>query len=123
MKLQFKKGDKVRITNPGKTYSTYSDGFWELGFKNPYGNGSFPQGSECVVFGITSHPGSKLTLLGVRDKDGNESLISEDGVVLISSHTSLENEFDIIWEFCREMGMDITPSDVFKYLLRKIEKK
>jgi hypothetical protein len=95
MNSQFKKGDKVIITNPGKTYSTYSDGFRELGFKNPYGNGSFPQGSECVVFGITSHPGSKLTLLGVRDKDGNESLISEDGVVLISSHTSLENEFDI----------------------------
>ena len=78
--MNYKIGDFVKVVNPGKTYSTYEDKFVELGFNNIYRNESFWPGTVGQIFGITKHDSAYNTLLALVDKDGNECLISAEGV-------------------------------------------
>ena len=85
MATKFKVGDKVKITNPGKTYSTYEDMFIKLGFKNCKVNYSWQQGTEGIVFATGEHEQQRaVNLLAVRRISASgiasECLINEEGV-------------------------------------------
>jgi hypothetical protein len=85
---KFKVGDKVKITSPGKTYSTYEDMFIKLGFKNCKVNNSWQQGTEGAVFATGEHQQQRaINLLAVRrvsaSGEVSECLISEDGVTYV----------------------------------------
>jgi hypothetical protein len=75
-------GDIVRVVAPGATYSTYSDLFEELGFFNRTINNSFKEDTIAQIFATKSENGNKL--FAIRDREGNESLIGERGIVRVS---------------------------------------
>ena len=85
MTSKFKVGDRVRVIAPGKTYEHYDVKFNELGFKSIVENCSFGKHTLAEVFGVTLHdnPNYIETLVAIRDRFGNESLISETGIELI----------------------------------------
>lgn len=78
--MSYKIGDFVKVVNPGKTYTTYSEKFVELGFNNIARNESFRTGTVGQIFGITEHDSKNKTMLALVDKDGNECLIDAGGV-------------------------------------------
>lgn len=92
MASKFKVGDRVRVFAPGKTYEHYDVKFNELQFKDRMENQSFDQLTLAEVFGLTLHgnPNYIETLVAIRDRFGNESLISETGIELLD-----EIEFDM----------------------------
>jgi uncharacterized membrane protein YheB (UPF0754 family) len=85
MTSKFKVGDRVRVFAPGKTYEHYTDKFDELQFKDRLINQSFDQHTLAEVFGVTLHdnPNYIETLVAIRDRFSNESLISETGIELL----------------------------------------
>jgi hypothetical protein len=85
MTSKFKVGDKVRVIAPGKTYEHYDVKFNELGFKDRVENRSFGKYTLAEVFGVTLHdnPNYIETLVAIRDRFSNESLISETGIELL----------------------------------------
>lgn len=77
---KFEIGDIVRITKSGNIYNTYRDKFIELGFKNKEVNNEFDSGVG-EIFAITTHNDlSNDILLAIRNIDGDETLIHQDGV-------------------------------------------
>jgi len=85
MTSKFKVGDRVRVFAPSKTYEHYDVKFNELGFKSIVENCSFGKHTLAEVFGVTLHdnPNYIETLVAIRDRFGNESLISETGIELL----------------------------------------
>ena len=83
-KRDFKVGDKVKITNPGNAYTTHSAMFFKLGFRNQDKNRAWEIGTMGEIFEITLYDiFNPITLLALRDEDGNECLISTEGVEFI----------------------------------------
>ncbi len=86
---KFKVGDKVKITNPGRTYSTYDRMFRKLKFNNTEKNPSWREGTIGVIFAMDNHESSKELLLAVRslksnsDGDVDECLINVNGVTRV----------------------------------------
>jgi hypothetical protein len=86
---KFKVGDKVKITNPGRTYSTYDTMFRKLKFNNTEKNPSWREGTIGVIFAMDNHESSKELLLAVRslksnsDGDVDECLIHVNGVTRV----------------------------------------
>jgi hypothetical protein len=115
---KIKIGSKVVITDPGRTYTTYSDMFRSLGFKNTEYNEAFLVGMQGTVFAVEKHLSHYNDIVcAVSDAQGNQCLINVEGVDLISDPT---DEFDVIKQFCTDMKLDITSEDIYKYLLRKL---
>jgi hypothetical protein len=78
-------GQRVRVTNPGKTYTSYREMFHRLGFNNPTEeHPSFRTGTEVTIFNVGRHDTSHIILLALRRDDGEECLMSEDGVEFIN---------------------------------------
>ena len=119
MKREIEVGSKVVVVNNGRTFTTYSNMFLKMGFKNTDYNDLFENGTECIVFAKQYQDDESRTICGIRDEKGNESLINIEGLELLSPPTTLEEKFDIINEFCEEMEVKITQKDIFKYLLRQ----
>ena len=82
MNFKFNIGDKVVIVHKGKTYSTYSDKFVELGFKNVVRNPALPEGTVGTVFG-TSFDTSERKIYAIRTKNGEEVLIGGAGIEVV----------------------------------------
>ena len=126
MKNKIEVGSKVIVSNNGNTYSTYSNMFIKMNFKNQRVNGALENGKICTVFGIESPFEDKKDLLyGIRDEYGREALMSEKGLMLfgLSPKTQSDEDFEKLKSFCVEMELDVTSEDIFKYLLRtKISK-
>lgn len=91
----FKVGDKVSIQSIGQTYTSYSDVFKSMGFKNIVGNdGGYESvwGQIGTIFDIMYHPEElKKTpaincdvLLGINLDSGRQLLIGHKGVKLFS---------------------------------------
>jgi len=116
--IKFKVGDKVRVVDSGKIYTTYVVMFEKMGFNNTKSNSFFQQGLIATVFAVAEHEDDGLTLLGIQAANGTQCLISVNGVEPILTS---EDKFDIIREFCDDvLGSEgIEDKVIFKYLLRK----
>lgn len=75
--------DTVRITDPGETYTNYSEKFNELGFKNKKVNRAFGKGETAIVFNIGYHEQQREILYALAHEDGRECLISSRGIELV----------------------------------------
>ena len=76
-------GDRVRIVNEGKIYSTYNNMFEAIGFKNKNCNKFVKKDNIGYIFDIRQHLSDRhKTLLSVQCSN-NQYLINIDGVELI----------------------------------------
>ena len=118
---KLKVGDKVQVVDSGKTYTTYVDMFEKMGFKNTEKNECFQKGLIATVFAVSIHGDNKLPLLGLEAANGNQCLISTDGVIGVSTTLTAEDKFDIIRQFCDDVlsSEEIEDKVIFKYLLSK----
>jgi len=118
---KFKVGDKVQVVDSGKTYTTYVDMFEKMGFKNTEKNECFQKGLIATVFAVSIHGDNKLPLLGLEAGNGNQCLISADGVIAVGTTLTAEDKFDVIRQFCDDVlsSQEIEDKVIFKYLLSK----
>lgn len=79
-----KVNDIVRVVRGDYTYTTYKDMFKSMGFFNTEGNKAFEDGTIAKVFKRGIHPRDGNVLVAIVDQDGNESLISEEGLEVLS---------------------------------------
>ena len=79
---KFKVGDKVKVTKRGNTYSSYTDMFALLGFKNLERNDAFNDGTLAEVVAMTYHERiDEGVLYHIKTLDGKkESLIGKKGI-------------------------------------------
>jgi hypothetical protein len=124
-KNQIKVGSKVVVVDSGRTYPTYSQKFEELGFRDTKKNEEIPEGTICEVFAIAQHsPGSETIVVAIEDQRGHQALIGLVGVKkLVEEEFTAEDKFDLLKDFCDELDLGITSEQIFKYLLRKLEKQ
>lgn len=80
----FKVGDTVKVTNNGRTYTTYQTWADIKGLtKFISEEGSSPKdGSEGIVVAVAEHENSTATLLGI-DINGREFILDTQGVTLV----------------------------------------
>jgi len=123
-KNQIKVGSKVVVVDSGRTYTTYSQKFEELGFRNTKLNEEIPNGTICEVFAITQHsPESETIVVAIQDQTGNQALVGLAGLEKLGQEKLTgEEKFDLLKDFCDELELDVTTEEIFKYLLRKLEK-
>jgi hypothetical protein len=123
-KNQIKVGSKVVVVDSGRTYTTYGAKFEELGFKNTEKNLQIPEGTICEVFAITQHsPGSETIVVAIEDQRGHQALMGLVGVKkLVREDFTAGDKFDLLKDFCDELELDVTTDEVFRYLLKKLEK-
>ena len=72
--------DRVRVVDSGETYSTWTEQFEKMGFKNTSHNPAFKHGTEATVFSILKHPSYGTFVFGIVDDEGNECLIAQEGI-------------------------------------------
>lgn len=89
MEQQFKVGDIVEVTNPGKNFSTHEDAFKVFGFRDKSVNRPFNKGEIGEVFNTGIINNGEHTV-SIRHKDGRECLIGISGVKLKSSNMELK---------------------------------
>lgn len=112
METTFYVGQRVRVTNNKKTYSTHREAFERFGFKDKNVNLSFQNGTEANVFAVDIVNGNDLSV-GIRDSHGNESLISVTGITPIDPRVvltewqkqKLKDHFLLGYKYASE-GMD-----------------
>lgn len=96
VKSKFKIGDSVRIIDIGEIYSTYLDMFIKLGFKNKEVNYYYNCVKIGTVFGVSEDLRfSEEILVAVRDEDGDEYLIHQDGLTHEFDMTTNEGREDL----------------------------
>jgi hypothetical protein len=76
--------DMVRVIKPGKTYTTHTDMFQLMRFKNEYENSAWNRGEVGRVFDISIHQDENKILYALVHADGRECLISERGIELVN---------------------------------------
>jgi hypothetical protein len=79
---KYKVGDEVVVVSNGKTYDTLKHAFWFLGLKNCNKNEEFQNNTKAKVFGICKHGSRSNNIYALRDSEGNECVISEEGIKL-----------------------------------------
>jgi hypothetical protein len=79
---KFKVGDEVVVVRNGNTFSTYKEAFWFLGLKNRYCNEPFSNNTKAKVLNVCKHQGAPYNLYHLRDEQGNECVIGEEGIKL-----------------------------------------
>ena len=117
-----KVGSKVVVVDSGRTYTTYTKKFQELGFRDTERNPGVPKGTICEVFAIAQHSAESETIVvAIEDQNGNQALIGLAGIEnLIQEEFTAEDRFDLLKDFCDELDLDITSEQIFKYLLKKL---
>ena len=100
-KHRYKIGDIVWVVKPGHSYNQYTDMFNKMGFKTDDIHISFNIFTRAEIFAVEMHQDGKDPLYGIRDYDGNESLIGEKGISLVTSvpNTELTQYSDQYVEF------------------------
>lgn len=81
---KYKVGDEVVVVDEGLTFSTYKKAFWFFGFNNRNKNQEFSNNTKAKVFGICKHRG-RSNLYALRDSEGNECVIGEEGIKLVET--------------------------------------
>jgi hypothetical protein len=79
---KYKVGDEVVVVNEGLTYTTFKEAFWFFGLKEKQINDSFENNSKATVFAICKHGRRSDNLYALRDSEGNECVIGEEGIKL-----------------------------------------
>jgi hypothetical protein len=79
---KYKVGDEVVVVNEGLTYTTFKEAFWFFGLKEKQINDSFENNSKATVFSICKHGRRSDNLYALRDENGNECVIGEEGIKL-----------------------------------------
>jgi hypothetical protein len=79
---KYKVGDEVVVVRNGQTYDTMKHAFWFFGFNNRNKNQEFSNNTKAKVFGICKHGGRSVNLYALRDSEGNECVIGEEGIKL-----------------------------------------
>ena len=93
----FKSGDKVKITNDGSSYTTHSDAFEALGFKNKKRNSASCDGDEGNVFVVAQIEGypNSTVYIGIDLDNGKQCLMCSKGIEVIESKYSF-NRGDLV---------------------------
>lgn len=78
-------GDKVKIKNFGRIYTTYTEMFIKMGFKNPIvpkeiNDKKEFEDVEFIVFAKEKHKYEKRKVFGIEDENGNQFLFSKRGI-------------------------------------------
>jgi len=91
VKHRYKIGDIVWVVKPGHTYNQYSDKFTEMGF-TPVSTDrrSFSMYTRAEIWGTSMHQDGKDRLYAIRDFSGNESLVGEKAITLITAVKKVE---------------------------------
>ena len=82
---KYKVGDEVVVVRNGQTYDTMKHAFWFFGFNNRNKNQEFSNNTKAKVFGICKHGGRSVNLYALRDSEGNECVIGEEGIKLVET--------------------------------------
>ena len=90
-------GDYVKITNTGLVYSSHSQLFQSLGFRNTVEN----SGVECSgllgkVFATTMHDINRIFLLALDLENGEQLLIGEAGIEKVKATAAVKSKFNIL---------------------------
>ena len=96
------KGVAVCVTDSGETYTSYKDKFKELLFKDKERNDSWSNGTEGVVFGITTASDGRV-IFAVRRSSGRECLIGAEGIRLVD---------DVVSSLPTKWAIKINPSNM-----------
>lgn len=75
--MKIKKGDFLVVKNTGRMYSTYTEMFEKLRFKNIEENRDINDGEIVAVFNIGKHENENIKLYAVTTFDGRQGLFSE----------------------------------------------
>jgi hypothetical protein len=113
---RFRIGDTVVVTNKEVSYSSYTEKFKELGFKNPNNDHPCKSNAEGSVFGVSQHENDKgVFLYAVRASNGDEFLIQQVGLRRGGFLKKLNSEFLGLYEGTEkgyvmkdEFGQEIT---------------
>ena len=81
----FKIGDKVKVTNTGSTYSTYSPMFEKMGFADTTHNPGWKTNTVGYVFAVDVHLSFGTPVIAIRHEDGRECLIGVEGLEYIGT--------------------------------------
>jgi len=93
---RYKIGDIVWVVKPGHSYNQYSDKFKEMGFTPmPDGRMSFSMYTRAEIWGVSMHQDGETPLYAIRDFSGNESLVGEKAITLVTSvlSTALDSQY------------------------------
>jgi len=83
---KFNIGDKVKVVDNGESYSTYQTWATKYGMKN-YVSGDFmyaSNGTIATVIAVGSHLRDNAILTGIRTESGQEYILGECGLELVS---------------------------------------
>ena len=81
----FRIGDKVKVTDPGCTYSTYAHMFNKMGFANTTHNPCWKPNTVGYVFAVDVHDSFGSPVVAIRHEDGRECLVGAEGLQYIGS--------------------------------------
>ena len=135
---RFRIGETVILTNLGLIYSTYTNAFIAMGFKNTNYNPVPKTLRKGEIFSMRCHEYDNNILLGITLEDGSQCLIDEDGVtkyidiklgektpcmVLYRPYNEINgNDKPLVWELQYYMGngyMAVDPQSKEKFLYSK----
>jgi hypothetical protein len=79
---KFKVGDEVVVVDNYHNYGALKKAFYYLGLKGKMENKPFKHQSKAIVFGVCRHEYGYENLYALRDSEGNECVIGEEGIKL-----------------------------------------
>jgi hypothetical protein len=79
---KYKVGDEVVVVNNIYTRGLYKESFYYLGLKDKIENNGFRPQTKAVVFNICFCQVNNFNLYALRDSEGNECVIGEEGIKL-----------------------------------------
>jgi hypothetical protein len=75
-------GDEVVVVNEGLTFSTCTGAFWFFGLKDKKHNKLFQRDTKGQIIGVSRHKDRTTVIYALRDSNGNECVIGEEGIKL-----------------------------------------
>jgi len=79
---KYKVGDEVVVVDNGCSFTTHKEAFWFLGLKNKKNNHEFQNKTKATIFSLCRRENGKESLYALRDSEGNECVIGEEGIKL-----------------------------------------
>jgi hypothetical protein len=79
---KYKVGDEVVAVDNYHNYGALKKAFYYLGLKGKMENKPFKHQSKAIVFGVCRHEYGYENLYALRDSEGNECVIGEEGIKL-----------------------------------------
>ena len=87
---RYKIGDIVWVVKPGHSYNQYTDMYRKMGFATDDNRISFNKFTRAKIFATEMHQDGKDPLYGIRDYHGDETLVGEKAISLVTSVLNTE---------------------------------